>query len=69
MSFITNARDSVLTYGLYNYPNIFGNNEMVNLDTLETQKNDENEIAVYLKMEFNRKQFRRTLRMLKDVRY
>jgi Zn-finger protein len=69
LKFITNANDSRLTYGLFNFNNIFENVEYINYERLEAKRSDLNEIAVYVDMEFNKKQMMELLIILKEVRY
>jgi hypothetical protein len=69
LKFITNANDSRLTYGLFNFNNIFENVEYINYARLEAKRCDSNEIAVYVDMEFNKRQMMELLIILKEVRY
>jgi hypothetical protein len=72
IAFIMNARDSRITYGLINYNNIFKNTELMDFDAFDKRRveiNENNEIAVYVNMDFNKKQIRRLLGVLRDVRY
>ena len=70
ISFILNPEFSKITYGLYNYHNIFQhNNGMVNYDVLEEKRCTENEVAVYLNMEFSKRPIRKILSMLREIRY
>ena len=69
LKFITNANDSRLTYGLFNFNNIFENVEYINYERLEAKRSDLNEIAVYVDMEFDKRQMMELLVILKEVRY
>ncbi len=69
ISFILNSRFSKITYGLYNYHNIFEHHNMVNYDVLEGKRCTENEVAIYLNMEFSKKSIRKILTMLREIRY
>jgi hypothetical protein len=69
LKFITNANDSLLTYGLFNFNNIFENVEYIDYERLEAKRSNLNEIAVYVDMEFNKKQMMEMLVILKEVRY
>ena len=67
-----NARDSRITYGLINHNNIFKNTELMDFDAFEKRRvesNENNEIAVYVNMDFSKNQIRRLLGVLRDVRY
>lgn len=69
LTFILNPVDSNVSYGLYNFPDLFVNNDIVDYQTLEYQRQDENEIALYLEMPFRKRPIRNLLRMLKEIRY
>jgi hypothetical protein len=69
LTFILNPVDSNVSYGLYNFPDLFVNNDTVDYQTLEYQRQDENEIALYLEMPFRKRPIRNLLRMLKEIRY
>jgi hypothetical protein len=70
LTFILNPVDSSnVSYGLYNFPDLFVNNDTVDYQTLEYQRQDENEIALYLEMPFRKRPIRNLLRMLKEIRY
>ena len=69
LAFVLNPVDSNVSYGLYNFPDLFVNNNVIDYQTLEYQRQDENEIAVYLEMAFRRRPIRNLLRMLKEIRY
>ena len=69
LKFITNANDSLLTYGLYNFNNIFENEKYIDYERLEAKRSDLNEIAVYVDMEFDKKQMMELLVILKEIRY
>ena len=69
IKFITNANDSRLTYGLFNFNNIFENVEYIDYERLCAKRCDSNEIAVYVDMDFNKKQIMELLVILKEVRY
>jgi len=69
LAFVLNPVDSNVSYGLYNFPDLFVNNDVVDYQTLEYQRQDENEIALYLEMSFRRRPIRNLLRMLKEIRY
>lgn len=69
LSFILNPVDSNVSYGLYNFPDLFVNDDVVDYQTLEYQRQDENEIALYLEMPFQKRPIRNLLRMLKEIRY
>ena len=66
--FITNAEDSRLTYGLFNFPDIYFE-EMVDYSVLDKMRSAYTEIAVYVKMDFDKKIIHDLLVVLKDVRY
>jgi len=70
LTFILNPVDSNVSYGLYNFPDLFVNDDdVVDYQTLEYQRQDENEIALYLEMPFRKRPIRNLLRMLKEIRY
>ena len=74
LAFVLNPIDSNVSYGLYNFPDLFADNDtetdtVVDYYTLEYQRQDENEIAIYLEMAFQKKPIRNLLRMLKEIRY
>lgn len=69
LAFVLNPVDSNVSYGLYNFPDLFVNNDVVDYQTLEYQRQDENEITIYLEMVFRRRPIRNLLRMLKEIRY
>ena len=69
LAFLLNPVDSNVSYGLYNFPDLFVNNDVVDYQTLEYQRQDENEIALYLEMTFRRRPILNLLRMLKEIRY
>ena len=72
LAFVLNPVDSNVSYGLYNFPDLFVDNDtdtVVDYQTLDYQRQDENEIAVYLEMAFQKKPIRNLLRMLKEIRY
>jgi len=66
--FITNAEDSRLTYGLFNFSGIYLE-EVVDYGVLDKMRGDYNEVALYVKMEFDKNIIRDLLDVLKDVRY
>ena len=67
--FITNANNSRLTYGLYNFNNIFKNTEYIDYDKLVAKRCESKEVAVYVDMDFNKRQMMDLLIILKEVRY
>ena len=67
IKFIVNADDSRLTYGLFNFNNIFKNAEYINYDILETMRQDASEIAVYTDMAFDKKSIKNLLEVIKEV--
>lgn len=70
LTFILNPNNSNVSYGLYNFPDLFVDDDtVVDYYTLEYQRQDENEIALYLEMDFQKPQIRNLLRMLKEIRY
>jgi hypothetical protein len=69
LAFLLNPVDSNVSYGLYNFPDLFVNNDVVDYQTLEYQRQDENEIALYLEMTFRRRPILSLLKMLKEIRY
>ena len=69
LAFILNPVDSNVSYGLYNFPDLFVNDDIVDYQTLEYQRQDENEIAIYLEMVFRRRPILNLLKMLKEIRY
>jgi hypothetical protein len=69
LAFVLNPVDSNVSYGFYNFPDLFVNNDVVDYQTLEYQRQDENEIALYLEMPFRRRPIQNLLRMLKEIRY
>ena len=66
--FITNAEDSRLTCGLFNFSGIYLE-EVVDYSVLDKMRSDYNEVALYVKMEFDKKVIHDLLVVLKDVRY
>lgn len=69
LEFVLNSRDSNVSYGFYNFPDLFANNDIIDYQSLEYQRQDENEIALYLEMPFRKRPIRNLLRMLKEIRY
>lgn len=58
-----------ITYGLYNFYNIFGYSDCVDLELLESKRNYTCEIALYDRTVFKRKTVHNLLKMLKEIRY
>jgi hypothetical protein len=69
LRFIVNAEDSILTYGLFNFNNIFQGREYVDYSVLNSMRSDWNEVAVYNRMEYEHKVMKDLLAVLRDVRY
>lgn len=69
LKFIFDVAFSRLTYGLYNYYNIFGNTDYVDLEVLDIKRNDVCEITVYVGTEFKSRIVYNLLKMLKEIRY
>jgi len=68
LAFIVNAEGSKLSYGLFNQVSVFDEN-YVDYEVLETRRNEYNEIALYINMEFNKRQLHKLMHMLKYIRY
>lgn len=58
-----------LTYGLYNFSNIFGETDYVDLDILENKRSIQTEITAYVGATFNSELVLNLLKMLKEIRY
>lgn len=69
IKFIVNADDSRLTYGLFNFNNIFKNVDYIDYHYLNTRRRDVSEVAVYTDMEFDKKTIRDLLEIIKEVVY
>lgn len=69
LAFILNAEESEITYGLYNFRNLFEQSDIIDLERLEIKKRDTNEIAIFLNQNFKKKRVRKILRMLREIRY
>ena len=69
LKFIFDVAFSRLTYGLYNFYNIFGHTDYVDLDVLDIKRNDMSEITVYVGTEFKSRIVYNLLKMLKEIRY
>jgi hypothetical protein len=69
LQFVLNADSSLLTYGLYNYQDIFSDTDMIDYTILESKRSIQNEIVVYVESEFKKKQLAKLLVMLRKMRY
>ena len=69
LKFIFDVAFARLTYGLYNFYNIFGTTDCVDLELLDSKRNDMCEITVYVGTVFKQKTVYNLLKMLKEIRY
>jgi hypothetical protein len=69
LEFVLNVEHGSLTFGLYNYADLFYNHEVVDYNVLEEGRTLLNEITMYLDMTYDYKQIKRLLKMLKSLRY
>ena len=69
LTYILNINSSEITQGLCNFRNLFKYSECVDLDILDPKKQDINELAVYVGETFKKRQIKKLLRMLKEIRY
>jgi len=69
LKFIFDVAFARLTYGLYNFYNIFGDRDYVNLKVLDIKRNDETEITAYVGATFKPELVYNLLKMLKEIRY
>jgi hypothetical protein len=69
LKFVFDVAFCNMTYGLYNYYNIFGYKDYVDLEILDVKRNDLSEITVYCGTHFKPKIVYNLLKMLKEIRY
>ena len=69
LKFTFDVAFSRLTYGLYNFYNIFGDTDNVDLEVLNIKRTNQTEITVYVGTDFKSKTVYNLLKMLKKIRY
>jgi hypothetical protein len=69
LKFIFEVAFCRLTYGLYNFYNIFEGGDCVDLELLDNRRNETCEISIYFETDFNAKKVYNLLKMLKEIRY
>ena len=69
LTFLFDVAFFELKYGLYNFYNIFGESDCVDLELLDNKRNDTCEIAIFTGTVFKPKKVYNLLKMLKDIRY
>lgn len=69
LKFIFDVAFARMTYGLYNFYNIFGDRDYIDLQVLDSKRNDLYEITIYNGTDFKSKIVYNLLKMLKEIRY
>ena len=69
LSIILNTGETVLNYGLFNYKDLFYNNDMVDFQILNESRDDDCEIAFYFEADYSFTRMKKLLTTLKYVRY
>jgi hypothetical protein len=69
LKFVFDVAFARMTYGLYNFYNIFGDAECINLEILDYKRNEMCELTVYVDTDFKDKTVYNLLKMLKEIRY
>ena len=69
LKFIFDVAFARMTYGLYNFYNIFGNRDYIDLQVLDSKRNDLYEVTIYNGTDFKSNIVYNLLKMLKEIRY
>lgn len=69
LSIILNTGETVVNYGLFNYKDLFDNNDMVDFQILHDERDANCEIAFYLESDYSFRRMKKLLSTLKYVRY
>lgn len=69
LEFLFNLAFARLTYGLYNFYNIYGHRDYVDLEVLDIKRSIQTEITAYVGADFNSGTVYNLLKMLKEIRY
>ena len=68
LKFIFDVAFARMTYGLYNFYNVFGDRDYVDLQVLDSKRNDLYEITIYNGTDFKSKIVYNLLKMLKEMK-
>jgi len=69
LKFIFDVAFARMTYGLYNFYNIFGDRDYIDLQVLDSKRNDLYEVTIYNGTDFKSNIVYNLLKMLKEIRY